>query len=41
VALRLREMFEVMTSSPAPEHLIDVVDQLEAQTRPVAKPAGI
>ncbi len=38
VGERLREMFDAMTSGPQPEHLVDLVDQLEAQA--VADPAG-
>jgi hypothetical protein len=39
VGERLREMFEAMAEGPAPAHLIDVVDQLEAQAGPEAAPA--
>jgi hypothetical protein len=28
---RLREMFDAMTAGPMPAHLVDLVDQLEAQ----------
>ena len=31
VGERLREMFDAMTSGPQPAHLVDLVDQLEAQ----------
>ena len=34
VGERLREMFELMTAGPAPAHLIDLIDQLEAQAGP-------
>ena len=31
VGERLREMFDAMTAGPMPDHLVDLVDQLEAQ----------
>ena len=31
---RLREMFDAMTAGPMPDHLVDLVDQLEAQAKP-------
>jgi hypothetical protein len=30
---RLREMFDAMTTGPMPAHLMDIVDQLEAQAQ--------
>ena len=37
VGERLREMFDSMTAGPMPAHLVDLVDQLEAQAE--GKPA--
>ena len=37
VGERLREMFDSMTAGPMPAHLVDIVDQLEAQAE--AEPA--
>ena len=39
VGERLREMFAAMTAGPAPAHLVDVVDQLEAQAAAASEPA--
>jgi len=38
VGERLREMFDAMTAGPLPAHLVDVVDQLEAQAAPPEAP---
>ena len=40
VGERLREMFDAMTAGPLPSHLVDLVDQLEAQADAADKPAG-
>jgi hypothetical protein len=39
VGERLREMFDAMSSGPQPAHLVDLVDQLEAQAQAEAPPA--
>ena len=38
VGERLREMFDAMTAGPMPAHLVDLVDQLEAQAQPGETP---
>lgn len=36
---QLRAMFRELACGPTPAHLLDIVDQLEAQSRPVSRPA--
>ncbi|HEX8232682.1 MAG TPA: NepR family anti-sigma factor [Caulobacteraceae bacterium] len=37
---QLREMFQEIIAGPMPQHLVDIVDQLEAQSLTAVAPAG-